>query len=125
MIFLTGCSQSSLDDYREEGVVITYSLIKELHKIKNRQQLLESSAKLEGLFNELVDVMIAAQEFKQKNMTGEESHHKVHLEISDGLRIELTRLYQIEGSRQIIEKYEEHAMQRLDLYEKKVSSQKT
>jgi len=121
LLLFSSCSKTTVEDYQEEGLEIVRVLVHELHKIDNRQQLLESSLKLENLFNELVDLMIVAQEFQKHSPNQKETPYKTHL-LSHRLRLELNRLYQIEGCRQLIEKYEEQALHRLDFYEKRKNS---
>lgn len=93
------------------------SLIGELQSIRTRDQLLASTAKLKRLFERLVDLMIAAENFKlahpelDKGLSAGPNH-----ELSDQLRIELNRLYRMDGGRQIVEKYQEKALHRLDAF---------
>lgn len=117
-IFLcTGCSHT-LDDYHEEGQGVIRSLIQELQAIYTHQQLLEASAKLQNDFDRLVDIMIAARQLSLNKVDHTENETKNRYDLSDQLRIELNRIYQIEGGRQIIEKLQERALFRLDAYEK-------
>ncbi|KIC72338.1 hypothetical protein DB44_CK00110 [Candidatus Protochlamydia amoebophila] len=121
-LFLTSCGPKSLEDYKEEGKGITRSLIQELREIRNRDQLLASTSLLQKRFDQLVFVMIGAREFQYKypNMESHELTLADH-ELSDKLRIELNRIYHIEGAKQIIEKCQEMALNRLDACEKKLS----
>jgi hypothetical protein len=79
---------------------------------------------LQRLFDRLVDVMIAAEEFalahpgQEKGELTQRNH-----ELSDQLRVELNRLYRVEGGRQTIEKCQEKALHRLDAFEKRVAKQ--
>ena len=121
LLCLTSCGRRSLDDFREEGESVTRSLIQELRQIRTRQQLLSSSKKLQYLFNKLADIMIAAQEFRQKQKITEKSPDLVNPEISAKLRLELVRIYKLEGGRQIIEKCQEQALCKLGLHNRKKS----
>lgn len=119
-LLLTGCGSSSLDDFQEEGEGVTRSLVQELQSIHTREDLLNSSASLQGLFDKLVDVMIAAQQYRDKHPQLDQNVvSKPNRELSDQLRIELNRLFQIEGGREIIEKYQDPSLQRLDAFERK------
>lgn len=120
ILAFTGCARRSLDDFKDEGESVTRSLIQELSKIRNRRQLLTASPKLQRLFNQLTDVMIAAQEFRQKFPDANKDIIFSNNELSDQLRLELNRIYKIEGGRQIIEKCQEQSLYRLDAYEKRM-----
>lgn len=114
LFFLSGCGPRSLDDFEEEGEGVMRSLIEELRNIHSRNQLIASSGRLKRHYDRLVDIMIAAQNFRDnhpgldKGVFSGPNH-----ELSDQLRIELNRIYQIEGGRQIIEKCEQNALNRL------------
>ncbi|WP_068467749.1 hypothetical protein [Candidatus Protochlamydia phocaeensis] len=124
VLLLAGCGPRSLDDFKEEGKGITRTLIQELQSIYTRDQLVASTSKLQRLFDKLADVMIAAREFRHKNsqldsvILTKQDH-----ELSDTLRIELNRIYRLEGGRQIIEKCQESALHRLDACQKRLSKQ--
>lgn len=111
LLIATSCGPRSLDDFEEEGEGIIRSLIKELQAIHSREQLLAASDKLQRHFDHLGSVMIAAQEFK--NTHPELGRGTSKQELSDQLRIELNRIYRLEGGRQIIEKCQENALLRL------------
>ena len=118
-MLIFSCGKSTLEDYREEGRSVTKELIQELKKIRNKDQLLVSAAKLQKLFDQMVDVMIAAQNQKLElhKQEGLELTKEDH-DLSDSLRFELNRVYNIEGGKAIIEKTQEKALNRLENYEK-------
>jgi hypothetical protein len=119
-LIANGCHSRSLKDFRQESEEITHSLIDQLHQIQNRDQLLASRVRLKRLFNELVNVMIASEEYRQTQFSKDipPLSDNNHL-LSDQLYQELNRIYAIDGCRQIIEKCQEEALNRLDAYEKK------
>lgn len=124
LIMATSCGPRSLEEFEEEGEGVIRSLIQELQAIHTREQLLAASANLQRQFDRLVNIMIAAQEYGYAHPEldrGEFIRH--NHELSDHLRIELNRLYRLEGGRQIIEKCEEKALHRLDAFEKKHAKQ--
>lgn len=116
LLALSSCGSLSLDDFEEEGEGVMRSLIQELRTIRTRDQLLASTHRLKPIFERMVSIMIAAEEHRYAHPEGEFSgpNH----ELSDQLRIELNRLYCMEGGRQIIEKCQEKALLRLDAFEK-------
>lgn len=120
LLVAASCGPSSLDDFQEEGEGVMRSLIQDLKKIHKREELIAASSKLEKRFDHLVSIMIAAEEFTfshpeiDKRRSGAFEH-----DLSDRLRVELNRLYRLEGGRQIIEKCQEKSLHRLDAFEKR------
>jgi hypothetical protein len=124
MVMIMGCASQSLEDYREEGEGIARQITYELRHIRSRDDLLVHSAKLHQLFNALVDVMIHAQEFKDRYPQAEfMTFDKKEQPISDQLRIELNRVLHLEGGREVIEKAQEEALNRLDRFAHSRASQ--
>ncbi|MBA2369336.1 MAG: hypothetical protein H0V82_09990 [Candidatus Protochlamydia sp.] len=101
-------SPKSSEDLKEEARGITRTLIRDLQKIRTRDRLITSSKNLQELFSQLAEVMKEAQDFHSRH-PGEIALIKADHELSDLLRMELERIYRIEGGRQIIEKCQEHA----------------
>ena len=109
------CSPQSLDDFHEEGGGIVNALIAELKQIRSRDDLLQHTSKLQQLFNALVDVMIRAREYKDHHPEAAlESLRPKEQLAADQLRIELNRILNIEGGREVIEKAQEEALNHLE-----------
>jgi hypothetical protein len=106
-----------LQDYRAEGEETLRLLVQELHTIHTRQQLIAASSTLKQLFQELVEVMIAAEEYRDKHSQEEELFSGESSRYSNLLFMELNRIYQIEeGMRELVEKCQQDALNRLDGY---------
>jgi hypothetical protein len=119
LLILAGCKSLSLDDFREEGEGVTRSLIQTLQTIHNREELLAASERIEYLFDRLVSVMIEAAALYDSLPDSEKAEViRSSYDLSDPLRIELNRLYRLEGGRTLIEKYQDRPLQRLDAFEK-------
>lgn len=103
-----------MDDFREEGEGITNSLIKELKKIRNRDEMIIEAPRIKKLFDELADLMVAAEDYRRRHPNADipELTAENHL-YCDQLRHELGRLYLMEGGREIIEKCQEDALKKL------------
>jgi hypothetical protein len=124
LVMATSCGPHSLEEFEEEGEGVMRSLIQELRVIHTREQLLAAYGRLQRQFDRLVIIMIAAEEFKHSHAEWEkEEFVRQNHDLSDQLRIELNRLYRLEGGRQIIEKCQEKALHRLDAFEKKLAKQ--
>lgn len=115
-LFLS-CSSRNLEDFRDEGEGITRALTAELKKIRSRDDLLVHAPKLKELFESLVDVIIKAEEYKNTHLEAElPLAPKKEQSASDQLRIELNRVLHIDGGREVIEKVQEEALNRLDRF---------
>jgi hypothetical protein len=118
---LISCSQS-MEDFHDEGQGVTRAILKELKKIHTRTELLESRPKLKRLFNDLVDIIIAAQEYHHKHPESEiNGPTKDSQIVSDQLRAEMNRIYStIDGGREIFEKMQENSLHKLGVFEKRM-----
>ena len=125
LFVMSSCGPRSLDDFQEEAEGIIRSLIQDLRAIHTREQLLAATGRLQKQFDRLVSVMIAAEEFRffHPELEKEENIRPSH-ELSDLLRVELNRIYRLEGGRTLIEKCQEKALYRLDAFEKHHANQK-
>jgi len=122
LLIATSCGLRSLDDFEEEGEGVMRSLLQELRAIHSREQLLAASKRLERQFERLVTLMIAAQEFALAHPAIEPGEFlQFNHDLNDQLRVELNRLYRLEGGRALIEKCQEKALHRLDAFEKRPS----
>jgi hypothetical protein len=120
VMILSSCAARSMDDYYEEGQTVIRLLVIELEKIHSRQDAIKAASSIKNLFLELVNIMIAAEEFSRKNNRNDINDSIRRESIwSDRLREELNRVYSIEGVQEIIEKYQEQSLYRLDAFEKK------
>lgn len=119
LIVFASCGSPSLEESREEAQGVTRSLVKELQAIHSRAEVIERLPKLKKLFNRLVDVLITAHELKNKQKVDAPLLANEDLLLSDSLRGELSRVYGIEGARNLIEKAQQDALYRLDAFLKK------
>ncbi len=119
LVFVS-CNSKSLDDYYDEGQNQISSIISDLESIQTRQQLLDASSRLQKQYIDLVNIIISAEEYLDKHPDQKIWQHQETL-LSDRLREELNRLYQIEGAREIMEKCQQEALYRLDAYEQRRS----
>jgi hypothetical protein len=114
-----GCGPRSLDDFQEEGEGVIRSLIQELKAIHTRDELIAAQGRLQRQFDRLVSIMIAAEEFSLSHAEQGKGEVPANHDLSDQLRVELNRLYRLEGGRQIIEKCQEKALYRLDAFQRR------
>lgn len=120
LLLLTGCGPSSSEDFKEQGKSLTHKLLAELEPINSREEILKIAPRLQKIFDEMVSVMIAAREFTEKHpKMGESDLNDADHELSEQLRLELNRIYKIDGCREVVEKAQRQALQRLDIFEKR------
>lgn len=105
-----------MDEFREEGEGITNSLINELKKIRNRDEMIIEAPRIKKMFDDLANLMVGAHEYRKKHPNSDipELTSQNHF-LCDQLREELTRVYLMEGGREIIEKCQEEALKKLSL----------
>lgn len=116
ILLLNACSGPSLEDYREEAAGINRTLHKEMQAIHSRKELIAHTPRLKKLFSRLVDVIIAAHEFKSKNPGDAPSFTGEDKLLNESLRTEISRIYSIDGGRDLFEKAQQDALYRLDAY---------
>jgi hypothetical protein len=125
-LLLSSCSPNSSKEFQKEGETHCRSLVLELQKIENREQLLSVESKLKKQFNHLIDLMIEAREFQQKRFE-EEIYDEPVFEANsfeDELEKQLRRIYAIEGGREVIERTQQEALVRLDAYERTLAKKR-
>jgi len=115
-LLLCSCSSHTLEDYREEGEGLTHALLETFQSIHTKEQLIAYLPRLQNLFDQLAEVMLAAETLKQLHPELEDKEVAFQSELSDQLCVELNRLYQMESGRALIEKSQETALQRLQTY---------
>lgn len=95
------------------------ALATEFGHIHTREELIASSIRIKKLFQQLVDTLIAAQEFRKKHLDMEFPEiSPAQLDTNLLLRSQMNRIYQIEGARELVEKYQEEALNRLGAHNK-------
>lgn len=111
---LSACGPSSLEEYREEGRETVLLIVQTLEAIDSRETLIQSAPQLKQLFNRLVDLIMAAQEYRFEHSESEiPSFSDEDRNASDQLLFQLNKIYHIEGGREVIEKCQEEALLRL------------
>ena len=117
---LLSCGPRSLQDYRQEGESLTRDLLEVLYTIDTREDAVSAAPRLKSLFDQMVTLMIAARDYREKHPEAEMPLYTIKSrELSDRLRAELNRVFRIEDARDIVEKCQEDSLNRLDAYDKR------
>lgn len=111
LLILSSCGHRSLEEFKEEGDGITTSLIKELKKVRNRDELLIAAPRIQKIYSQMADLMIAAEQYKKRHPNAEpaEPNHR----LNELLRDELNRLYALEGGKEVLEEAQQQALLKL------------
>ncbi|MBX9924709.1 MAG: hypothetical protein K2Y01_11440 [Rhabdochlamydiaceae bacterium] len=122
-LVLAGCQPTSLEDFQWEGSSYARILLKDLQKIESREDLSKIEPLLKKDFHKIVDVIIQARAFQQKNPEAEISFQNINPVLNASLREELKRVYEIEGGRECVERVQREAMLKLDAKERRIEKQ--
>jgi len=118
LFFLVSCCPTSQKDFRQEGETLSKKLLRDLQAIQTREQLVKALPILRGRFNDLVNLIMQAQEAQGKYVEEwEEEALTFNEELNFALFSELKRLYGLEGGRELVEKAEREALQRLSSFQ--------
>jgi hypothetical protein len=115
ILFLTGCAPGSLEEYCFEGEGTMRKLILECKNIHSKEDLVAERPKIKKNLTHLTDLMIAAKKFQMKNPE-EEFTLNLSYAVSNQLKEELSRIYKIEGCRQLMEEMERESLHKLDSF---------
>lgn len=108
---LCSCTPSSLEDCQQESKKICRTIVEELKSVQTREDLSKKEPKLTTLFNELVDLLILAQEHQPTQSMECTPFFNPY---DEPLLLQMKRMYQIEGGREIIERAQKEALILLD-----------
>lgn len=100
---LAGCG--SFADLRYEGEAETRKLARELRAIETKEDLQKAIPRLKKRFNKIADLLIEVRSFSKVETEPSQA--------SEELFIELARLYEISGGRELIESAQTEAVHRL------------
>jgi hypothetical protein len=112
---LSGCAATSLDEYRREGEALCRAFTEDLQKIESREDLVKELPKIKKYYEEIVELMIAANEFKKAHLGEAIEPWSTPDELaSEALMAELTRVYRLEGARELLDSVQKEPYFRLD-----------
>ncbi len=105
LLFLYGCGPASFEDLRWEGEAQTKKLVEELRQIETKEDLQKAVPSLRRRFNQIADLLIKIREVPHQE-TGPSL-------ASEELFVELARLYEMPGGRELIESSQAQAALKL------------
>lgn len=100
-----GCSPQSLEDLRVEAEGEIERLVEDLRRIETKDSLQKAVPKIKKRFNKIADLLVETRKFPKSASPP--------LEVSERLFIELARLYEIPGGKELLESAERDAVEKL------------
>lgn len=125
LLLLAACSPNSLEDFQHEGEALLRTLCGELNKIQSREMLGKAEPGLKEMFSAMVGLMIEARKYQAEHPEERMSEGALcdHF-LNEALLLELKRVYQLEGGRELIERTQREALIRLDAFERTLAKEK-
>lgn len=120
---LSACQPTALEEFQLEGGALSRALLQDLRKVETREDLVFLEPILKKDFNNLVNLMIQARAFQQKNLDFEIPIQNANQILNASLVEEMKRIYDIEGGRECIERAQREAMLKLHAREKMFEKQ--
>lgn len=104
-LFLIGCQQAGYESFRAEGRASTRELLADLKKIRTRDQLIASEHRIESRLKRIQELVARAEAFHRDNpeLLVPELEPIDH-ELSDALKLELTRVMRLEGGQEVLKR---------------------
>ncbi len=95
IFFFTGCEPATLEDLRVEGEVQTKKLALELKRVESKEDLQKALPQLRKRYHKIADLLLKAKQFPPQESPDSAA--------SEELFVELARLYEMAGGRELIE----------------------
>ncbi len=124
LIFCVSCSPSSMAEFQLEGEGIAKTVLARLQEVESVSDLVREGPRLKKEFASLVKVMIEAKKYRAENPE-EEAPVLVRLEVSEALKREFIRVYQLEGCAEVMEGLQRESLHRLDYHRMRSLLQKS
>jgi hypothetical protein len=125
-ILLSACAPSSMEEFRREGEAISRKLTMQLQKVETREDLVEMLPEIKKRYEEIVDLMIDLNTFKERHLGEAVDAWYVSDQLaSETLMIEMQRIYRLEGGRELMEGAQKESLFRLDGVLRKTATSNT
>ena len=108
LFLLSSCSAPSEEKLRLRGQKVVRDLVLTLRNVENHEELQAASPQLKKQFTKLAYILVEMRTFRSER--GSDFELKEPLQENETLFIELARLYEIPGCREIIERSQVDAM---------------
>lgn len=112
LFLLFSCSPSSSMDFMVEGEGLIKSLIEELKQMETKEDLLASQYRIKVKFDQISSLMLEAALQPEEQNPSSEGFISMY---SEELFQEISRIYQIDEGREIMEKLQVDALDQLEV----------
>lgn len=112
VVLITSCQSSSYEDFHENGRAKTRSLVAELRKIRTRDQLIENEAEIESALLDLALLLKRVENYQRLHPdAAPPALTAADHELSDELRVEILRIFRLDGGREVINRCRDKVQQ--------------
>lgn len=112
LLLLAGCRTQSPQQLSQNTAAVTERMLALLGQIETRQDCLAREEDLEKLYLAYAELIIKAEQLLERK-AAEGLVFPSDDQLSESLRAELLRVYDIDGCREIVERAQEEAMHKL------------
>ena len=102
-----------MQEYRYEGESIARSILYDLVDVHSKEDLILLTPSLKKKFSKLTDLMLIANKY-HKNHSEDEENEEIDHRISDALKEQFIRIYQIDGCQEVMEEIQRDSVHRLN-----------
>lgn len=103
LLLTIGCQQASYESFRAEGRASTRELIAELRKIRTRDQLIAAEPRIKTRLKRIQELVDKVEIYRTENPDSMIPElDTVDHELSDTLKLELTRVMRLEGGQEVL-----------------------
>lgn len=113
----SSCSLSTSADYQSDACVQIKKLTKDLKAVKDPIELQKKAKVIKKDFNKLTSLIISYRTYLEKNGEDEIAIDGSLEKASKELKVQLERIYNLDGGREVIEKAQKEAYIKLSLFE--------
>jgi|SRR5579872_330670 len=107
LICLVSCAPATWEEFRLEGEAETRKFAAELRKIETQEELVKALPKIKKRFNMIADLLV--------KISGKTPVRETEPSLaSDALFMEMARIYEMPGGRELIESCQSEAVRKLD-----------
>lgn len=103
LLLTIGCQQASYEGFRAEGRASTRELIAELRKIRTRDQLIAAEPRIKTSLKRIQELVDKVETYRSENPESMiPDLDSMDHELSDALKLELTRVMRLEGGQEVL-----------------------
>lgn len=118
LVIASGCSPESYDDFQREGERWSKEMSYELDQIQTREELVEKLPRIQKLYDEFAELFVEVRGYQLEQRGDEIQQYQNNA--SKQLSASLKRIYTLEGGRELMERAQKEALEKIDRFEKEL-----